>query len=319
MIAKKNKTIAFGIAAVVAVAATQFATPVSAFETGSYNLFNHPDAALTDWSNPLSDPTVVYGLRSGSAAADGGSGTPKDGFCALPIAQCGTSNGSWSDAEKTFTVESEKVGGTEWDRTFSHNNSSVWLDWSGDLTTARIHGYLLWNDENPTPDISDVWQVEYNLTNIQSITGGDPTAGMANGAVDGWRVEAGDITGTMTREDGQVIELLAKNDGGGYAFYFDDDGHRCGDYGKFPSNGGDSMCDPGATNELVARGWFNVKWCGDKPGYGWGCWTKGGTNDWLVVAKPKGGTTVAEPGTLALFGLGLIGLGYARRRKTART
>ena len=36
---------------------------------------------------------------------------------------------------------------------------------------------------------------------------------------------------------------------------------------------------------------------------------------WATGSTP---TAVAEPGTMALFGLGLAGLGYARRRKTAK-
>ena len=48
--------------------------------------------------------------------------------------------------------------------------------------------------------------------------------------------------------------------------------------------------------------------------------------DWNLVQSPEiltltiedtEGITVSEPGTLALFGLGLAGLGFARRRKAA--
>lgn len=52
-----KKRYAYGLAAGIAFSACQFAAPAMAFSTGSFDLFNHPDAALTD------APNVVYGLR----------------------------------------------------------------------------------------------------------------------------------------------------------------------------------------------------------------------------------------------------------------
>ncbi|MEK9646330.1 MAG: PEP-CTERM sorting domain-containing protein [Alphaproteobacteria bacterium] len=37
----------------------------------------------------------------------------------------------------------------------------------------------------------------------------------------------------------------------------------------------------------------------------------------LGTENPGGGTTVPEPGTMTIFGLGLLGQAWARRRKSA--
>ena len=43
----------------------------------------------------------------------------------------------------------------------------------------------------------------------------------------------------------------------------------------------------------------------------------GGGFGWSKVAFETERVQVPEPGTLAIFGLGLVGLGFARRRKAA--
>jgi hypothetical protein len=197
--------------------------------------------------------------------------------------------------EKTFSVES------------SLNVASAWLDWGlggTDYTKARITGTLYYNDGNSSYDPE--WTITYNLQNIQALSGDDPTQTDAKDAVNGWYVDNDDVRGTLVRvQDGLTIYLKGKNDGNGHAFVFDDDGHRCTGHGDL------SMCTDDA---IVARGWMKAK----KEGTSY--WKDDGSNDWLVVAKPKDTppTEVPEPGTLALFGLGLVGIACARRRRALK-
>jgi hypothetical protein len=51
----------------------------------------------------------------------------------------------------------------------------------------------------------------------------------------------------------------------------------------------------------------------------WADWNSN-TSNWqgsLVIPRSSVVTTVPEPGTLALFGLGMLGIGMARRRRSA--
>jgi len=87
--------------------------------------------------------------------------------------------------------------------------------------------------------------------------------------------------GTLTRQlGGEVIDLLGHANGAGIAFEFDNDGHRLS----------------GDNSSWVGRGWLEPSSpCCD---------------DWLIVS-----VSVPEPGTLALLSLGLVGIGFTRRRK----
>lgn len=301
----------YGVAIGIAMAALQQATPAMAFSTQSKDIFNHPDGSITN------APDVKYGLRL-------------DAIC--NIVDCGPYQ---SDGESTFSVDTYANGTT---------TSKVWLDWEKsdpdnpntiDYTTARLHGELWYNDDYPSPaSAGSVWSVNYEMKNIQAISDDSfATAGDPGDAVNGWYVSASNIvafddkgdadptndTGSFIRRigDGLTIELKGKNnnDSSPKAFIYDDDGHRCNtttsgseNYGPF-NNGQPSMCDSTSDNEEVARGWLKLKYNG--------YWYSNGFNDWLVVAKDKDTppTEVSEPATMGLFGLGLLGLGYLRRRK----
>jgi len=58
-------------------------------------------------------------------------------------------------------------------------------------------------------------------------------------------------------------------------------------------------------------GWLNHCPAGDYEGSGASCESHVYSSDWLFTATQK----VPEPGTLALFGLGLFGIGVARRQR----
>lgn len=196
---------------------------------------------------------------------------------------CTTANGS--DAERTFSV----VGGT-----------AVTLEWTTDLapdlSKARITGQLSRNSDG------SIWDIVYDIDGIVTESGGLPL-----GQGDGWTAAASGISGTLSMGT-TTINLGGKNNNAGLAFVFDNDGHRCEDAtgGKTGSNYGDP-CDMNASDEIVANGWVMPE--GITHGAPHHC-----CNDWLVVAK-RLPDEVSEPATLALFGLGLFGLGYARRRR----
>ena len=170
---------------------------------------------------------------------------------------------------------------------------------------------MYYNDASPASGVGDEWIITYNLMNIQSLNGENPTADDAKGAVNGWKVDAADIyDSTLVRaSDNLTIHLKGVDMGG--AFIVDDDGHRCAGYGP-PDD--QSMCDQNSNSEVVVRGWMQIKKDGT-----WD-WKDDGSNDWLVIAKPKPDDhhDMPEPGTLALFGVGLVGLGYARRRRSKK-
>lgn len=242
---------------------------------GTYILMDHPDGNYTT-SGP---PSVNYGLRLDDFCH--GSATTS-GLC-----DSGDSSSAEYKAERTFSVD-----------------PGVTLTWDGG-TSATIAGIVRRNEDN------SLWDVTYNITGITNMAGGpvDSNASWKAAAMDlgGYSNQGPNaIEGWLTgRADGDVdvsafsLEVIGKNNMAGEGFLFKNDNHRC-DYKPEP-------CWPAET--IVPRGWIVVR---DE-------WGKdimpADTNDWLVVAKKQPDTTISEPGTMALFGLGLIGLGYARRRR----
>lgn len=222
---------------------------------GIYDILNHPDAALTD----PGPPPVAYGLRL-------------DDFCSAS-ATSSLCTGSGTDAERTFSVEGGGAGVTlEWT-----------TDLAADLSVAKISGTVRRNSDD------SLWTVSYDITGITALSGtlGDGT--------DGWVAGESGISGTLTGTGANMgisLDLDGKANGGGQAFIFDNDGHRCSGHG-----------DPCAWKAIAPRGWIVVDDIMPTD-----------TNDWIVIAE-KRPDQVSEPGTLALLGLGILGLGYIRRRR----
>jgi hypothetical protein len=260
MFGNNNKSIAYGVAAVIAVATAQFSTSASATNygpftvmEGSYDLFDHPDAYLSHWNGPNDgwDGNPAYGLR-----------LDKKG--------------------KTFSFQASPGG-----------ESIAWLNWDTATKTAHITGHVRENGDN------DLWAISYHLDHLMPTCAGCNTD--PNNLQYGWQTwNSG--WGTLSKVGSTTVWSL--DHAGDPTFEFDNDAHRCDTYhGGDYNYGMPSMCDPDPyVKEIVGRGWLT--------GYG--------ANDFLFVAKKKEpGTSIPEPGTLALFGLGLLGLGYARRRKAA--
>ena len=63
-------------------------------------------------------------------------------------------------------------------------------------------------------------------------------------------------------------------------------------------------------------GWYHTHYCGC--GHQTCGSTSGGSTSTSGGSTSSGGSEVPEPGVVGLLGLGLIGVGYARRRRTHR-
>lgn len=179
--------------------------------------------------------------------------------------------------------------GSSAERTFSveDNGAMVTLDWTSDLTTATISGQVARNSDD------SLWDVSFTITGITELGGGVPDG------TDGWFADGAMVNGTLSGTGanfGTNIDLGGKNNGAGHGFIFDNDGHRC-----IGTNSGGDHPAPCSADAIAPRGWLVVDDIMPTD-----------TNDWLVIAKK---IQVSEPGTIALFGLGLLGLGYIRRRR----
>lgn len=139
--------------------------------------------------------------------------------------------------------------------------AAVFLDWDGG-TTATISGTLNENQSGGNGGVGPLWTVVYTLTGV-SVT------------AEGFTATGG--SGILTDPGLSDTILTGDQNGAGYAFVFEADGHRL--------TGDDST--------PVGRGWLEPP---------------GSTDDWLVRA-----VLVPEPGTALLVGGGLIALGLRRR------
>jgi hypothetical protein len=149
------------------------------------------------------------------------------------------------------------------------------LSWDGGAT-ALISGTLRHNQDL----ISELWTVSYLISGITAVAG--PAGGFT--ATDGF--------GSLTSPGGIVIPLTGKQDGGGTAFRFLNDGHRCPGSSGF---GCENILGNSPLDRLVGRGWMLPS---------------NTTDDWLITAR-----LIPEPGTLGLLGAGLVGLGLMRRKR----
>ncbi|MGI9342239.1 MAG: PEP-CTERM sorting domain-containing protein [Gammaproteobacteria bacterium] len=139
----------------------------------------------------------------------------------------------------------------------------VTLSWDDSLAgSATLSGTLERNDDGT------FWTVSYILTGLAAAPNGGITATGGSGSVD-------EIGGAL-----RSISLTGMQDAGGYAFIFDDDGHRL----------------------AAPAGWV---------GRGWLAGSGTTVDDWIVTAQ-----IVPVPAAVWLFGSALGLMGLARRRRS---
>lgn len=206
---------------------------------------------------------------------------------------------------------------------FDHPNSALFMDVDVDpfSPTVRIHGIIHGGkDSGAGYTYSTDWEVDFTYSSGVSISGtpgddSDPLVVSVTGTMkstehgSGFIKALGNAGGVVQIDD--VFNLVGQSDDTGLYFKYAKDEHRL----NCPADG--AICD-----RWVGRGWLSILSAsgtdtGNETSFRKANGTPkfkndGQTQDWLFTGDTE--TTIAEPVTLALFGLGLVGLGAIRRR-----
>jgi hypothetical protein len=175
---------------------------------------------------------------------------------------------------------------------------------AGTCTTETITPHGLWQSNDPVvPGYGGVW-VSYADTGINGSTVA-PTSGDAIFS----------ITETFTVSESSLLDFWIWADDTADLFL---DGTQVfsANFAQNICANGQIGCEPGEyfnLNQIVGAGTHEITMSVYQIGTG----TTNASNPFGVLYSGRVSTAVPEPGTLALFGIGLLGIGAAGRRKKA--